>query len=98
MKKIIIGVTLLNLFALPAGSHDHWIRHGKYMDATTNTHCCDENDCQPMSAADVEGVLATANGGIIIGGVSFQKGQLHKSEDGKWYRCANRCVFRPVEG
>lgn len=95
MLRILAALALM---LVPASSHEHWIRNGKYMDATTNTHCCDENDCKALSAADVAGVLIAAGGGLIVGGISFQKGQLHKSEDGKWYRCANRCVFTPVEG
>jgi hypothetical protein len=89
---------LINVIGTPAVPHDHWINHGHYLDPVTGVHCCNENDCKELTAAEIEGVLTSANGGLIVGGVAFHRGQLHKSEDGKWYRCANRCVFRPVEG
>lgn len=90
-------VVALLVIAAAALAHDHWIRNGKYMDATTGKHCCDESDCKPMSAHDI--ALVTRLGGdLVVGGVRFTRGQVHKSEDGIWYRCANRCVFTPVEG
>lgn len=95
MKKILVLAVLL---VTPASAHDHWINHGKYIDPTTGVHCCNEDDCKPLSNAEIESILRVEGGGLIVEGVTFQKRQLHNSEDGKWYRCAARCVFRPVEG
>jgi hypothetical protein len=96
----ILAYTLAGLIfiATPMDAHDHWINHGQYLDPVTGQHCCSEQDCQPLSEADIETIMPTGNGGLTVQGFTFQRGQLHKSEDGKWYRCANRCVFRPVEG
>lgn len=79
-------------------THDHWINHGQYLDPVTGQHCCSEQDCQPLTEATISEIVNMPNGGLLVQGVPFSRGQLHKSEDGKWYRCANRCVFRPVEG
>lgn len=93
---VMVGALLLIMLASGAG-HPHWINNGKYMDPVTGMHCCNEHDCKPLSEDDI--ALVTRLGDdLIVGGVRFRKGQQHNSEDGRWYRCANRCVFRPVEG
>lgn len=89
---------IMALLAGPALAHDHWINHGKYLDPVTGLHCCDQHDCKPLNEAAIEGVLRQPDGGMTVEGVTFRRGQQHKSEDGKWYRCAQRCVFMPVEG
>ena len=98
MNHCAFVMLILLALILPALGHDHWIRNGKYLDPVTGQHCCNENDCKELSAAEIATVQTTSGGGLIVQGAQFRRGQLHKSEDGKWYRCANRCVFRPVEG
>jgi hypothetical protein len=95
IRSLLIAAAFI---AGEAGAHDHWINHGQYLDPTTGQHCCNENDCKEMTETEIETVISDGAGGLIVQGVPFSRGQLHKSEDGKWYRCANRCVFRPVEG
>lgn len=88
----------LVLASVPAHPHDHWIRDGKYMDPVTNTHCCNENDCRPLSEAEIITVVRSDDGSMTVQGFRFLKKQQHKSEDGLWYRCAHRCLFKPIEG
>jgi len=93
-----LALALLVLLATPSIGHDHWINHGKYLDPVTGQHCCDQNDCKRLSSAAIETVVRGPEGAMTVEGVTFRKGQQHKSEDGFWYRCASRCVFTPVDG
>jgi hypothetical protein len=95
---MIRAVLALMLIITPALSHDHWINHGKYLDPVTGLHCCDQHDCKPLTEAAIETVTRGPDGAMSVEGVTFRKGQQHKSEDGRWYRCASRCVFTPVDG
>jgi hypothetical protein len=93
-----IGLVLSALAVTLVYGHDHWIRHGKYLDPVTGQHCCNENDCKALTEAAIETVMRGPGGSLTVEGVTFRRGQQHKSEDGHWYRCASRCVFTPVDG
>jgi hypothetical protein len=93
-----IGVALSVLAVTLVYGHDHWINHGKYLDPVTGLHCCDQHDCKTLDETAIEGALRLPDGGLTVEGVTFRRGQQHKSEDGRWYRCATRCVFTPVDG
>jgi hypothetical protein len=98
LLRVLIFVAVITAMGSLALAHDHWIRDGKYMDPVTGHHCCDENDCKELSAAEVITATRNDDGSMSVQGFHFQRRQQHKSEDGKWYRCAHRCLFKPVEG
>jgi len=94
-----LATALVLLMSIPALGHDHWINHGKYLDPVTGQHCCNENDCKQVSELEREKWTFNQDGTIVVptqsGSLTFQKSQLHVSEDGLWYRCVHRCIFRP---
>jgi hypothetical protein len=98
VMAVCLGVALSIAAVKLVYGHSHWINHGKYLDPVTGQHCCNEKDCLELDEISIEGVMRGPDGSMTVQGVTFRKGQQHKSEDGKWYRCAQRCVFTPVEG
>jgi hypothetical protein len=79
MRALLILIALV----VPAASHDHWIHNGKYLDPVTGQHCCNQTDCKPLSDAAIETVTRGPAGSMTVEGVTFRKGQQHKSEDGR---------------
>jgi hypothetical protein len=90
-----LGLTTL---AQPSFAHDFWISHGRYISPADGTHCCGDNDCFAVPAADVR---PTAAGWLIRSlneTVPYSESQT--SEDGEFWRCkkydgSRRCFFAP---
>lgn len=92
---LLASLTLVTVSVNEGWPHVHWINKGKYLDATTGMHCCNEDDCKVASDEAISTYHRLPDGGALFEGIWFKPGQIHFSEDGLWYRCVKRCLFIP---
>lgn len=94
MTRIITALALILLFG-PAQAHEHWINHGGFR-SPKGEHCCNEKDCSPMQAKDVEDRGQSFY--LHPTGETIPRKDAHPSRDGRYWRCeypdgTTRCFF-----
>ncbi len=91
------GMLLAGGAVLAHGDYD-WIRTDHFRNPVTGEHCCGENDCVVLPAADVE---PTQDGWRILStGERIPERETLRSKDGRFWRChmpngRRRCFFVP---
>ena len=96
----LLLATGLSMAGGPARAHDEhdWMRVDNFRNPITGEHCCGENDCLVVPAADVE---VTRDGWHILStDESIPERETLRSKDGKFWRChmpngKRRCFFVP---
>lgn len=100
-RILIVAVGIVTIGAagtvLAHGDHD-WMRVDSFRNPITGEHCCGENDCAVVPAADVE--VVPDGWKILSTGERIPEHETLRSKDGRFWRChqpngKRRCFFAP---
>jgi len=94
---MIRSLTALVLLSGAAMAHDGYER---YRNPVTGISCCNNQDCRPMPADEVEARLREIKGGVTVDGVFVEDAQIQEGPDGRWHIRETKqrylfCVLRP---